>query len=627
MPPAWSDRPGAPDFQSYGSVRLLCDRATAVRPDFHLDEGNAASVARICRTLDGMPLAIELAAVWLRALTPDQLADRLDDRFALLTGGSRTALPRHQTLRAVVDWSWDLLSQPEQVLARRLAIFPGGATLAAAEQVCADALLPPASVLTVLSGLVDKSILTATEDNMHAAVRSAITAGDADTALRFVLALAWYWMIRGQPGESQTLSREALALEPRERSPRMAEARVVCALTAAGQSWEMEAIRPALADAVADLARWADNAAPTHPLAIMGGPMLALYDRDPERAFALFDRYAAAPDPWIRAMVPLLRGAFGTITGRMDLAEAELGDALVAFRQLGEGWGTAAVLIQMAEFAKLRADFPAAIAALEEAEALGRELGAWGDLSHLGGQLAAVRLRMGDLEGARADLERADRDESRRGTGHTDSSAQLALIWAELHGLAGDTRAGITCCTEILNWLENKRSSWWEGLNALLKARLALLVAAEGDEACSRALLADALRAAANWVERQMLAAVVDTIAVFALRKPDGLTEAAALAATLLGAAHSFRGAFDEGSLDAPRARDAARRQLGEAAFVAAYERGRALGHPEAVALAATAVASPVQAVVLRRIRRGLQQRRAGNPPGTCRMTRDSLGS
>lgn len=276
----------------------------------------------------------------------------------------------------------------------------------------------------------------------------------------------------------------------------------------------------------------------------------------------------------------------------------------------------------MAEFAKLRADFPAAIAALEEAEAPGRELGAWRDLPHLGGQLAAVRLRMGDLEGARADLERADRDESRRGTGHTDSSAQLALIWAELHGLAGDTRAGITCCTEILNWLENKRSSWWEGLNALLKARLALLVAVEGDEARSRALLADALRAAANWVERQMLAAVVDTIAVFALRKPDGLTEAAVLAATLLGAAHSFRGAFDEGSLDAPRARDAARRQLGEAAFVAAYERGRALGHTEAVALAATAVASPVQAVAP-----DPPRRRPGNPPGTCRMTRDSLGS
>ncbi len=112
--------------------------------------------------------------------------------------------------------------------------------------------------------------LTAEQDNMHAAVRSAIAARDADTALRFVQGLGWYWMLRGQPGESQTLAREALALEPGERSARMAEARVVCALTAAGQSWEMEMVRPVLAEAVADLARWSDNAPPTHPVAAMG---------------------------------------------------------------------------------------------------------------------------------------------------------------------------------------------------------------------------------------------------------------------------------------------------------------------------------------------------------------------
>ena len=153
----------APMIASYGSVRLLRDRAVAVRPDFELGEANAAAVARICRALDGMPLAIELAAVWLRTLTPAQLAERLDDRFALLTGGSRTALPRHRTLRAVVDWSWELLSPPEQVLARRLAVFSGGTTLAAAERVCADDLLPRAAVLPALSGLVDKSILGAAE--------------------------------------------------------------------------------------------------------------------------------------------------------------------------------------------------------------------------------------------------------------------------------------------------------------------------------------------------------------------------------------------------------------------------------------------------------------------------------
>ena len=405
----------------------------AVRPDFELDEANAAAVARICRALDGMPLAIELAAVWLRTLAPAQLAERLDDRFALLTGGSRTALPRHRTLRAVVNWSWDLLSASEQVLARRLAIFPGGATLAAAEHVCADELLPSAAVLPALSGLVDKSILTTVEspdglgsryrmletvrayglerlaeageeavvrdaftayylnlaetadpelraagqrrwlrelaseqDNLHAALRLTITRQDADTALRLVRALGWYWMLRGQPGEPEVLARAVLALEPRERSPRMAEARVVCALTAAGETWDIDAERPVLAAAIADFARRSPNVAPTHPIAAMGEPMLALYDRDPERAFAVFDQYSRSEDPWVRAAAPLMRGTFGSVLGRTEWAESDCQAALTAFRALGEAWGTAAVLINMAEFAKLKGDYPAAIAALRK---------------------------------------------------------------------------------------------------------------------------------------------------------------------------------------------------------------------------------------------------------------------
>jgi predicted ATPase len=120
--------PGPPDsggglaaVSAAASVRLLADRARAVRPGFAVTEANAADAARICRMLDGMPLAIELAAARLRTMSPAQLAGRLGDRFAVLTGGSRTALPRRRTLRAVVEWSWDLLSKPERVLARRLA--------------------------------------------------------------------------------------------------------------------------------------------------------------------------------------------------------------------------------------------------------------------------------------------------------------------------------------------------------------------------------------------------------------------------------------------------------------------------------------------------------------------------
>jgi predicted ATPase/DNA-binding SARP family transcriptional activator len=148
------------------SVRLLADRARAVRPGFALTGANAADVARICRVLDGMPLAIELAAARLRTMSPAQLTGRLGDRFAVLTGGSRTALPRHQTLRAVVEWSWDLLSKPERVLARRLAVLPAGATLADAEGICSDepdavgGELPAGAVLDALTGLADKSFLT-----------------------------------------------------------------------------------------------------------------------------------------------------------------------------------------------------------------------------------------------------------------------------------------------------------------------------------------------------------------------------------------------------------------------------------------------------------------------------------
>nr|WP_243274938.1 BTAD domain-containing putative transcriptional regulator [Streptomyces albus] len=119
------------------ALRLFADRAAAARPGFHTSEDPEA-VAEICRRLDGLPLAIELAAARLRSLTPRQIADRLDDRFRLLTSGSRTVLPRQQTLRAVVDWSWDLLDERERTVVRRLSVFAGGCTLSAAEHVCAD---------------------------------------------------------------------------------------------------------------------------------------------------------------------------------------------------------------------------------------------------------------------------------------------------------------------------------------------------------------------------------------------------------------------------------------------------------------------------------------------------------
>jgi predicted ATPase/DNA-binding SARP family transcriptional activator len=143
------------------AVELFADRARAVRPEFTADRQTRPLIEDICRRLDGLPLAVELAAARLRALPLATVAERLDDRFRLLTGGARTALPRQQTLRAVVDWSYDLLFEDERRLFARLAVFAGGCGLAAAEAVCADDQVQAGEILDVLSRLVDKSLVIA----------------------------------------------------------------------------------------------------------------------------------------------------------------------------------------------------------------------------------------------------------------------------------------------------------------------------------------------------------------------------------------------------------------------------------------------------------------------------------
>jgi predicted ATPase len=141
------------------AVRLFVERAQDANARFNADPASLTWVQRICERLDGMPLAIELAAARARVLDARQIADRLDDRFRLLTGGSRTALPRHQTLEATVDWSYDLMSRTERILFRRLAAFRGGFTLEAAEAVCAGDAVDMVDVLDLLAGLVDKSMV------------------------------------------------------------------------------------------------------------------------------------------------------------------------------------------------------------------------------------------------------------------------------------------------------------------------------------------------------------------------------------------------------------------------------------------------------------------------------------
>ncbi len=148
----------APGAERYEAVRLFADRAAASKPGFAVGPDNVAAITAICRALDGMPLAIELAAARVRALSVEQIVGRLDDRFGLLTAGDRSAAPRQRTLRAAIEWSYELLTEPERALFRRLAIFTGW-SLEMAEQVCADEQIPAADVLGLTAALVDKSLV------------------------------------------------------------------------------------------------------------------------------------------------------------------------------------------------------------------------------------------------------------------------------------------------------------------------------------------------------------------------------------------------------------------------------------------------------------------------------------
>jgi predicted ATPase/DNA-binding SARP family transcriptional activator len=646
---------------TYPAVRLFVDRAAAVLPGFDLDAANAEAVASICRNLDGMPLAIELATPWLRTLTPEQLAARLDDRFALLTGGSRTALPRHQTLRAVVDWSWDLLSERERVLARRLAVFPGGATLTAAERVCAGqpgqeaGRLPGGAVLPTLAGLVGKSlltrsdaqrdtepryrmldtvrayglerlaeadeetatrdaltryylelaetadpqlrtetqaywfrVLTAEQDNVNAAIRWAVARSDADSALRSVRALGYYWVQRGY-GEADALSRDVLAMTPPPLTKEIAEARVICALLAAGWAWDIDLVREPLEEALEELYGFGSDLGDFHPLVALAEPVLMQYDGAADAAKQHFERYVTARDPWLRALGKIYLSSYAISLGKLDGAEQTCRDGLTELRAIGERWGVAIALTQLAEFTELRGDHGASIAAITEAAAIGRELGVWGDLTFIEGRLALFYARAGDLDRGYAEIDKVQRAMDARG-GRVDTDRWVAFMLAELAARAGDQAEVVRCCDRVLAAIANNAARWWESLRAMAKARQAVAVLRLGDRDRCLRLLREARDAAASWSEHPALASVLDACAIYVLgrdqRDDEGTAVAAAeQAARLLGAAHAVRGAFDESGLEGPPARAQARATLGADVFRVAYESALASTYDSALAL------------------------------------------
>jgi predicted ATPase/DNA-binding SARP family transcriptional activator len=623
------------EAQPSPAVRLFVDRAGAVRPGFALDATNVADVVEVCRRLDGLPLAIELAAARMRALTVGQLAERLDDRFRLLTGGSRTVLPRHRTLRAVVEWSWDLLTGDEAVLAGRLAVFAGGATLPAIERVCGGP-----GLLDPLTALIDKSLvvaieddgteiryrmletirayaaerltesgadsavraahagyhlelaeqaeprlrgadqvawlarLTAEHDNLAAALHHAIDTGDAETAVRLVAALGWFWALRGDLETARSWIRDALAL-PTTGSPSEAR-RIASALLVLANFSDWS--DPTQRDKEA-LLRVVRDSAPGdrpggHALLAIIEPMAALMADENDLAWAAVDRRQTHPDPWVRAVARMMRGHLRLNDGTVAAAEADFAAALEQFRAVGDRWGESATINSLGELRELRGDRPGAIAALEESLRLIRELGAPNEVLEAQARLTIQRSRAGDTAAATAQLHEIRELALRRGSTELVLYAELGLGEAAL--LAGDPAGARDWYRRALR--NDMCVNGPPQLRLILVVGDAMATTVAGDAAGARAVLRGVVDEAVSIQDMPVLATVVEGLA------HGWAGDDARRAAVLLGVARALRGTDDQGNPTVVGTRERVRTELGAAAYDAAYAQGAAMDRDAALA-------------------------------------------
>ncbi|TMR88890.1 BTAD domain-containing putative transcriptional regulator [Nonomuraea basaltis] len=491
--------PEADDPLGYPSVRLFADRAAAVQPGFAVHAGNAAQVVRICRALDGLPLAIELAAARLRTLSVSDVAARLDDRFRLLTRGSRTALPRHQTLRAVVAWSWGLLDESEQRLARRLTVFVGGARPEAAERVCglpeevlfslaekslvevvdgryrmmdtirafcaerlaesgevdamrhahaayyldlvvaADARLRTREQLEWLARLDEES------DDLNAALRWATESGRLETALRMLAYSACYWWMRGHRVTSADLATELLAELGTARPEGMEEEYVMCVLVSAWTGAVGDALRVRLAE-VRELLPSAYLPSRVEFLMML----LSMFTGPPsdfESAYEeIMGNVGKLPlPPWQRALSFAGSAFVLDVLGRTEEALARFELSLAAFKAIGERWGAVLVLSGLGSLHQMRHDHQTAHTLADEALALARELGANSEIAEALCRRGDARLGLGDAVGARADYALAAELSRRNGSMETMAWAHLGLGEVALAlGDLGEARAALT---------------------------------------------------------------------------------------------------------------------------------------------------------------------------------------
>jgi predicted ATPase/DNA-binding SARP family transcriptional activator len=608
-------------LQESTAVQLFVARATAADRGFVLSDENASAVAVLCRRLDGIPLALELAATRVRALGVAGLVARLDDRFRLLATGHRGAAPRQQTLMAMIDWSWELLSPEEQVVLRRLAVHADGCTPEAAEAVCG------VDVLDVLVRLVDRSLVVPVagadgmryrllesvaaycvdklhkageyesvrslhrqyyvefasvasthlygaeqgvwlqrlddeSGNLRSALDGAIAAGEDALAQQLVSSLGWYWFLRGRFAEARR------SLEAVPETPELM-AWLTGYLYLHGDN-EATALRDrCMADVAPRLVFWmafhcSDSGDLSQALAML------------ERCLASFEE---SGDRWGIAATLAARAKHAHVRTDLEALRSDAAESARLFRALGDRWGQLQALGWLGSHAELVGDFRGAVKLHTEALAMAEELGLWPDVAGEYGWLGWTAVREGDYARATAYGEQAFQLAMEQGNRPMESLGALVLGFAA-------RRSGELDVAEkrLQNLIDEARGQDDSVLYlSMVLDELGFLLEQQGELAAARALHVEAYELGVEQESRRAMAWSLEGIAgTVAVAAP-------AVAARCLGAAVVVREVEGlpvtaaEGA-DVLRIERAARGVLGEQ-YDAEYAAGRLLTLEEAYAL------------------------------------------
>jgi predicted ATPase len=428
--------PPSEELIFYDAVRLFVDRAVATTSKFTLTSENAVAVAQVCQRLDGIPLAIELAAARVKVLAVEQIAARLDDRFRLLTGGARAVPPRQQTLQATIDWSYDLLSETERALLRRLAVFAGGWTLEAAESVCTGVSVEAAAILDLLTSLVDKSLVLAETQRGEARYR----------LLETVRQYGWDRLVEsGEGNAARTRHRHwylALAerAEPQLRGPEQ-------------EIWierletELDNFRAALEWSLSEERR--TDAGMRLAAALWMFWRTRDYHSEGTRWLERTLAHDESASSSVRAHAARAAASLARAQGRYERATALAEESLTLFRQLGDKLGMARALITLTATAASQGDLEKAKNLIAEGLPYSLDAGDKSEIASALNQSGEVARSRGDYDAARSFYEKSltiSRD-----VGGQRAIAAVLRNLAAVKLVQSDYRRGETLLRELLS--------------------------------------------------------------------------------------------------------------------------------------------------------------------------------